>query len=170
MADHQGGRGKCAACSSDRQEEINQDLAREVPYRVLSRRHGMSVTALRNHKLNHLSPALVALTRAREQAGASTVLDEIDAGIDRCNRLYAAAHTAKNAAQALAAERTRQGWVEMKARVTGELDDRPQVTVNLVHTEQWVELRTVIFEVLSPHPDVARTLANRLRLLEGGPS
>jgi len=163
----EGGRGKCAVCHSEVQEQINLDLARAVPYRVLAKRHDISVTALRNHKLNHLSPALVALTKAREQAGASTVLDEIEGGIAAVKGIYEAARRARNAGQALGAQRTLQGWVELKARVTGELDERPQVTINLMQTQEWIELRTVILEVLAPYPEVEDRLSKRLRLLEG---
>jgi hypothetical protein len=164
----EGGRGKCAACASELQDQINQDLAREVPYRVLAKRHGISVTALRNHKLNHLTPALIALTKANEQAGASTVLDEIETGIESVHAIYEAARKSKNIGQALGAQRTLQGWIELKARVTGELDTRPQVTVNVLQTKEFLAVQAVFLEELEGHPEVARRISRRLKVLEGG--
>jgi hypothetical protein len=52
-----------------------------------------------------------------------------------------------------------------KARGTGELDERPQVTVNVMQTKAFIDARTIIFEELEPYPDVRSAISRRLRAL-----
>ncbi len=164
-----GGRGKCRACASDQQDAINRDLAREVPYRTLEKRYGITKSALFHHKQNHLSPALVALHKADQAEGlARPILDELRELTEHANAIRDAARRSKNASQALSAIREARQNLELRARITGELDERPQVTVNLQTTQEWIAIRTTIFEVLEPFPELAAILGERLQLLEGG--
>jgi hypothetical protein len=163
-----GGRGKCRACNSEKQDEINKQLALGVSLRKLERRYGISHQALLDHKNHHLSPALVALTREKRLEGsARSVADQLEDLLDEVRSMYEAAKKSRNFQQALAALGKLLSALELQAKITGELDDRPQVTVNLQQTQEWIELRTVIFEVLQPYPEIRTRLSNRLRVLEG---
>ena len=53
----------------------------------------------------------------------------------------------------------------MKARVTGELDERQQVTVNLQTTQEWIQIRTVILEVLASYPALRPEIGRRFVVL-----
>ena len=48
----------------------------------------------------------------------------------------------------------------------GELDDQPQVNLNL--SPEWLELRTVIVGALEPHPDVLGDVLGALEGAENG--
>jgi hypothetical protein len=48
--------------------------------------------------------------------------------------------------------REQRGNHELLARITGEHDDRPKVTVNLIQTPIYFAVRSVFFEVLEPRP------------------
>ncbi len=56
------------------------------------------------------------------------------------------------ASTALAAVREARGLLELTARVTGELDERPVMVVNIQASQEWVELRALILAALRPHP------------------
>lgn len=59
-----------------------------------------------------------------------------------------------------------KGNLELLSKLTGELDERPQVTV--LTSPEWLELRSQLFEALAPYPDARAAAANRLRLMDGG--
>jgi hypothetical protein len=118
-----GGRGKCRACASDRLEDIDADLVAEVPFRVLERRYGISTASLVRHKQNHLSPALVAIRRARLAASEGGVAANLEGLIETGESILHAARKAKNAHQGLAALRELRQLVELQMRMTGELDE-----------------------------------------------
>src|SRR5690349_111763 len=135
-AEDRGGRGKCKACNSPRQDEINAALALSVPLRQLEKRYGISKQALADHKRNHLSPALVKLTKeARLEGSARSIVSQLDDLRAETDRILAAARSAGNIQQALSAIRTHLGVLELIAKITGELDERPSVTVNLQQTQ-----------------------------------
>jgi hypothetical protein len=159
-----GGRGRCRACASDRQAEIDDALAAEVPYRRLERRFGISKTALVNHKRNHLTPALIALRKERTALGASTLTERLGSLVDDAQSILDAAFASKNASLGLHAIRELRSTLELVARVTGELDERPAVTVNLQTSPEWTRIRAIVMEFV---PTERRAeLARRLQLLE----
>ena len=164
-----GGRGKCLACNHPEQDAINRALVLGRPsLRVLAKRYGIGKTSLAEHKANHLTPALITLNQERNLLSGRKVLDELVDLQEHTKAILDAARRSRNMQQALAAISQARQNVELIAKITGELDERPQVTVNLHQTQEWIELRTVIFEVLAPYPDARARLSNRLRLLEGG--
>ncbi len=73
-----------------------------------------------------------------------------------------------NIGAALSAIRASVELLRLKARVTGELDARPQVTVNIQQTQEWMRVRAVIltfvYERLGPRD--ADELSRRLRILD----
>jgi hypothetical protein len=143
-------------------------VAPNTSFRRLEKRYGISRTSLMRHKEHHLSPALVAVHKARVVEGsARAILDELREVAERQEEIYLAAHRVRNAQQALDALKAKRQTLELVARITGELDERPQVTVNLQQTTQWIDVRTIVFEELRSHPEVARRIATKLRVLDG---
>jgi hypothetical protein len=47
----------------------------------------------------------------------------------------------------------------------GELDERPQVTVNIQQTAAFIAVRSVIFEALEDYPEVRAEISRKLRVL-----
>ncbi len=60
----------------------------------------------------------------------------------------------------MAGIRAARGCVELLAKLMGELNESP--TVNITINPQWVELRTLIVEVLQPYPDARQAVAKVL--------
>lgn len=170
-AEDRGGRGKCKACNHPKQDEINEQLVRSVSLRRLEKRYGISHQALADHKRNHLSPALVALTKeGRLQGSAKSILVHLEDLRDQTDAILEASRKSGNVQQALGAIRTCLGLLELIAKITGELDERPQVTVNLQQTQEWIRVQTVVLKFVDEkltQKDAAE-LSRRLRVLDGG--
>jgi len=52
------------------------------------------------------------------------------------------------------------------AKLSGELSERPQMTVNLQSSQEWITVRSVVIEFVPP--ERRQELSKRLELLEGG--
>jgi hypothetical protein len=168
-AQKRGGRKKCAACASPDQVDIDHALVAGASIRKLSRRYDISRTALTAHKRNHVSPALVAVREERGRAFAVNTVERLETLFETGSAILSAARESHNAALALAALREIRATVELIARVTGELDERPQVTVNLQQTAEWIQVQAVVVKFVDEKlgPKEAAELSRRLRVLDG---
>lgn len=159
-----GGRGQCAACAHGDQVTINSELAAGSSLRSLSARFGISRPALRAHKTNHLSPALVALHKAE---GAETVLEQLRDLVSRARRFLETAEVMGNSSQGLAAIRELRETLMVVARATGELEPTRAVTaIDIQRSAEWGAIRTVVLDVLRGHPQLKLELSERLLLLD----
>jgi hypothetical protein len=165
-----GGRGKCAACSSADLQAIDRALVAKVHYSVLVKRYRISKTSLVRHKQNHLSPALVAVHKADVVTGARTTLSEVQSECDNLRAIHEAARRTGNVLQAISASRALRGWTELKAKLTGELDERAQVVVNLQETAEWIQVQAVVVKFVDERlsAEDATELSRRLKVLDGG--
>ena len=87
---------------------------------------------------------------------------------ERTDALYLAALAAGQTAQALNVLKERRGQHELLARLTSFLDSRPQVTVNLMASPEWLAVRDVILSALMQYPDARAAVSGRLLELEAG--
>ena len=168
-AEDRGGRGKCKACNHPKQDQINEQLVRGVSLRRLEKRFGISHQALADHKRNHLSPALVSLTKeARLEGSARSILDNLEELRTETERILEATRRSGNVQQALSAIRSCVQVLELIAKITGELDERPQVTVNLQQTQEWIKVQAVVLKFVDEKLTAkdSAELSRRLRLLE----
>src|SRR5262245_50689175 len=139
----------CSICRHGARQAIDESLVAGTPYRDVSKRFGVTPSALTRHRKAHLSPALVAVNAERERHGTDTVADRIEALYRKAAAILQRVDEAGATGQALAAIRELRSLCELLARITGELDERPQVAVvNLHTTPEWIELRTAILAAL----------------------
>jgi len=87
---------------------------------------------------------------------------------ERTDALYLAALAAGQTAQALNVLKERRGQHELLARLTGVLDSRPQVTVNLMASPEWLAVRGVTLSALMQYPDARAAVSGRRLELEAG--
>lgn len=165
-----GGRGRCAACESPDQERLDEELKSGVPLNQLESRYGISRRALRNHRDNHVTPALVVLREERIVNGMRKVADRIEDLITETAAIYEAVRIGRNPFMGLKAIREQRANYELLARITGELDERAQVTVNLMASQEFVAAQTVILGFVEERLGVKdrQELSRRLKLLDGG--
>jgi hypothetical protein len=79
--------------------------------------------------------------------------------------MYQSAKRAVNMSLALKAVHEQRENYELLAKITGELDDRPEVVINVQQSAAFIAVRSVIFEVLEPHPEIRAEISRRLRVL-----
>lgn len=167
-AANRGGAGKCVTCAHAQLVAIDADLVAEVPYRQLAKRYGISTRSLLRHKNAHLGREVVALERG-------VVVPAGESGVARMEALYVglydrwvAAIEAKQTGMLLQLSRELRPVIELKAKLTGELDEKPQnLTVNLLANDQFMEAIKAIIETLAPYPEARQALVGRLRVLNG---
>lgn len=175
---HKGGRGKCATCSHPAQEEINAHLITgDWPVTKIAKHYGINESSLRAHKKNHISPAYKAVQEAKAKADGRAAIDQVKELIPILKNLLEQAQgrqdangnflTLPNVGQALSAVRELRATIELLARITGELDERPTTVINILTTEAWLQTRRAIMEALQPYPDARLAVASRLMLQEG---
>lgn len=161
----QPGRGHCQVCGSGQQAEINAALVAGKPtLRRLSTVYGIGEMSLSAHRKNHLSPALVAV-HVDPATTTKTAISRVEGIIARLENYIETAEKAGLSAQALASVRELRATVELLAKLSGELDERPVLTLNLATTKEWVDTRTIILTTLQDYPDALRALADRLAML-----
>lgn len=121
----------------------------------------VSENTLRRHK-PHLTAAMVELKKEREQAGPRSAMDRLEELYKRTTRILNAAEKEGRAQVSLSAVRELRGLVETIAKITGELDERPQVVVNLAESREWAQMQDVILGALAAHPLARVAVANAL--------
>lgn len=161
---HHGGRGNCLVCQHQEQATITADLVRGVPLYRLSKRYGINRESLRSHLANHVSPAMASVHQVCDPA-KSAVLDKIEELLAEGDRMYEAARAVANMPMALRATAELRALLELKAKITGELDERPAVTVNVQQSSEYITVRNIFFEEAEDYPELRTRISKRLRVL-----
>lgn len=151
----------CTICQSPALEEIDSALVAGTPYRKIATRHGVSTAALVRHKRNHLSPSLQALHTKREEKRTVTLLNRVESLVSKLEVLAEEASTSGKSGQLLQAARELRESYRLLGKLTGELDERPQV-VNVLVSPEWQQVRAVLLAALAPYPDARVAVAGRL--------
>ena len=107
---------------------------------------------------------LVGEERVRRKASLGDLLERIE-GSGR-NVLYTEAKHADPRELALKAVAPLRPLVELLAKLVGELDERPQVSLHLA--PEWLAVRAALLEALAPYPEARAAAAARLAALGGG--
>jgi AraC-like DNA-binding protein len=156
----------CTICSHSKCAEIDRALVDGATYRTIADRFGLSETALKRHKKEHL-PSHVARARDAEQvADADDLLQQIRALRNKAISILQKAESAGDYRTALMGIREARGCVETLMEVEGELDRRG--VVNIAISADWVQIRTELLVALRPYPEAAQAVAQRLQVVEGG--
>ncbi len=173
MKARKGGAGKCASCTHPQQAEINADLISGQSMNSLSKKWGISDTSLAAHKRNHISAGLKAVKAGKDGKGLRAK-DRLETMISTCENLLKWAQGMQdangnfqvlpNVGQALSAVRELRATIELLARITGELDDRPTTVINVLQTPAWRETTVLLYKALSPFPDARIAVS---KVLEG---
>jgi hypothetical protein len=152
----------CTVCEHPEREAIDRALVGETSNLSVSSLFGVSESAVRRHKANHLPAKLVMAEKAAEVAQADDLLQQVrDLQARTLAILEAAEHTNQHRT-ALSAIREARSNLELLAKLLGELDERPQV--NILISAEWLELRAVIVGALEPYSEARGAV---LRAIDG---
>ena len=157
----------CTVCSHPDRQAIDEALVLGTSQRQLAATFSLSKDAVRRHHAAHLSPALRKVAETRQTGGAAKAVDELAELRERARRLLDAAEAKGDLRNAGALIGQLRGIVELLAKLTGELDERPQIAViNLATSTEWLALRSALLGALDPFPEARNAVAARILELE----
>ena len=154
----------CLCCAHPDRDSIDAAIvahAESLP--VIGERYGISSESVRRHRDNHLSPSLRALRVQVQDDKRAALVDRIETLIVRGEAMFSDAAGAGQSAQALNILRELRAQIELLGKATGELDDRPQVTINLLTHPEVLAALNVVYTELADLPDVRQRIAARLQ-------
>lgn len=150
----------CTICLHPEREAINQALVGPEGYRAVAQRFAASPDAMYRHKADHLPIALVKATEAAQIADADTLAAKLRMLTIDAQRIRDKAEAAGDLRAAIVGNRELVRIVELMAKLAGELQQ--EGTTNILISPQWVQLRTVMMQVLWSYPDARIAVAAAL--------
>jgi hypothetical protein len=155
----------CTICASPNLEGINDAILAETPYRDIAARYGTSSSTVMRHKDRCIGSAVVTLRTSQvSEARGLSVLERITTLQDDTMKILTAAKKAGRLGTAVMAIVAARQNLELLAKLTGELNERPQV---LVLSPDWLRLRDMLIQVLAPFPEALEAVAHALSEFSG---
>src|SRR3569623_2367752 len=136
----------CTICTHPQRSAIAAAMLSGEALRRVAPQFGISDTALRRHRKDHLPIVLGQAHQAAEIARADDLLDRVRVLEQKAEMLLASAEQAGDVRTALLAIREARGCLELLAKLLGELDERPQV--NLLVNPEWLRVRDLLLDAL----------------------
>lgn len=152
----------CSICAHTDRHAIDQALALGGIATILANQYGVSVDALQRHKDRHLPAALTEACAAEARTHALDIIAQLRQINHASNAILQAARAQEDPLLALRAIDRIHKQVELQAKLLGDLDERPTVTLTL--SPEWITLRSFILQALTPFPEARQALA--LALME----
>jgi hypothetical protein len=118
----------CTACIHSERAGIDEALLSGEPLRNIAERVSVSVTSLFRHKA-HLSEALKKSHKVADVSRADSLIDRLKQLTMDAQRIQKKAEAANDYRGALAAVRELTRLVELAARLSGELNERPETKI-----------------------------------------
>jgi len=140
----------CTVCTHPDRPRIDAALLAGTAYRTIAKQFEVSAAALQRHKQDHIPTLMVKAHDAREVTQADELVTQARTLQAKALALLAKAEAEGDFKTALMGVREARGCLELLAKLSGELDERPQI--NLVTAPEWVQIRTTVLVALAPYP------------------
>jgi len=150
----------CTVCTHKDVENINKRLLGGEIYRTIADDTGLSETALKRHKAEHIPNAAAKAAKAVEVAKADGLLEDIKGLREKAMGILQKAEESGDLKTALLGIREARGCLELLAKVEGQLNDRSQI--NILINPEWIQLRTLIINSLEPYPKAKEAVISAL--------
>lgn len=155
---------RCTVCRHPDRPEIDRQLAGGMSNLGIAERWALSKDSVRRHRATHLSAALKAVQTKRETAGATKAVDRAEHLYEKASKILEAAETEGQGQLALSAIKELRATVELLAKLSGELDERPQVNIlNVAASPEWLATQGRMLEALAPFPEARLAVAGALQ-------
>jgi hypothetical protein len=151
----------CTVCTHEDRAGVDSALLSGESFRNIAKRYGTSTTVLHRHKQDHLPPSLLKAQEIEEVASADNLLGELRALQRRTLGILDKAEEAEDLKTALSATREARGNMELGAKLSQLIDERPQVNITF---DQRVQ--QVILEALEPYEAAKYAVSRALGELE----
>ena len=119
---------KCSICNHDRRQEIEHALLRGESNRAVAQRFTVASGAVASH-LTHVSAALTQARKLKELEDGRSIFLKLQELNLQAEQLKARADRAGDYRTSLLAVREKTRLVELQARLTGELNERPETKI-----------------------------------------
>jgi len=139
----------CTVCSHEDLEAIDNALSGGETVGWAATKFGLGRDALFRHRRNHMA-ALTAVHIARPRA----VLARVTAQVNRLESYADDQHRAGRGQLFLAASRELRQSMELLAKLSGELDERPTQVVNIFASAQWKSISAGLMALARNHPEL----------------
>lgn len=155
----------CTVCSHEQIDDINKALLAKEAYAKIAVRFRVGRDSLRRHSANHMGELLAEERKTKQPGDANSALARLEDLYDRTNKLLAQAEHNSHTTNALQAVRELRTTLESIAKITGELNDKPSVTINLAASPEWMQLQTLILAALNPFPEARIAVLDAIDLV-----
>jgi hypothetical protein len=156
----------CSICNHPQRAEIDSALALGQSARSIAAQFGCGDKAAARHHENHLSPAIVAVAAVEEERRLGDLVGELEAVTVTAKRMLQKASDEGLQGQAQGWMREFRSCVELLLKVTGQLHERPTVTVNLLSSPEVALIFVAMDRALGPWPDAKIALAASLKAID----
>ena len=154
----------CTVCGHPQRAEIDRLLLTgNVKVQTIATEFGVHWRALYRHKA-HLVQTLGLAPQAPTVADADSLLAQLTDLQERTLAILTNAEHGDDKALALKAITEARRNLELLGKLAGELQTQP--TVNVVFTQEWIQVRAVVLQALAPYADARQAVAEALRELE----
>jgi len=155
----------CGVCLHPNRESIDTAMVRNRPLRTIEGQFGVSRSALSRHR-GHIEEAITKAVEATEGTKAVSLLDRLESLITDCKSIALKASQARQWASAVSAAREIRGCIELLAKLSGQLQQGPNVNVGIgfaVETPSQMSLRQMSDEELDRRIDFIIQERQRMR-------
>ena len=168
---------KCSACLHPRLAELNREIVRGSALNAVSRRFGLSQSAVHRHAKNHLSDEtrkelLIDFKRERAAAIDKEVNQDrvdISSGLQRIIReIECILNRSKESGDdqlALSALRDMKNTLLDLGRLHGQLQNVTTLQIKVAELPQWIQLRQILIEVFNEVPAARHVFALKTKHL-----
>ena len=151
----------CSICARPDVEQIDRDYRAGATFKTLHEQYGASVGALHRHT-QHLKAQEAVLT-GEVVSDMEPTAEALKMLYKRANELYNESKKKGDRLNAVRALKETRDILELTMKVTGELNNRPQIIHNHLHVSpEWAHLRAVMLQALQPYPEARRALVEAL--------
>lgn len=157
----------CTITTHPQRDAIDAALLAGQSLRDIARQYGVGKDAVARYRNERMPVPLAVAKESAEAARGVGIVEQIRALATDAQRIGNRAEAEGDLRTALLGVRELVRIVELQAKLSGELDERPQV--NLVIAPEWLAVRGAIFAALTMHPEARQAVAGALVALEEGP-
>ena len=151
----------CTICSHEERKAIDTALLSGESYRHIAARFDTSTSSLQRHK-DHIPQHLAKASEAAEVVQADGLLDRLQSLNTETMQILREARSSRQPDNELALKAIARAekQLELQAKLLGELNEN--TTVNVLVAPEWVALRALITQAVTPYPEAAQAVGRAL--------
>lgn len=151
----------CTICRSPQLGDVNRALLAGDPVRDVAARFGFSKTAVSRHQRDDLAGKLASAKNASDAASSASLLSRLEYITAHTEEILEEARKSGDHRVALRSLARMEGQLKLFGEIVGLIQQQP-IQVNIVATQEWVQVRSVIVAAVAPFPEAAQAVVKAL--------